>query len=461
MGSSAYVQMLGRSMQMDLFSEEEGWGSPRTAHDRFRRDGTTISMACGREHWFQALKGGDSILSLNEKFYRLDSSKVICVVAKGVSEGLTVKTAYRSLRCPADRLLLANGVWTDAKRIKLGDLVAVPKRLAFGGRILPGHEVDLLALWLAEGHNYGICNQTPEIIQVMADAAAHYRLIPKSTDGLNWQLTNGDRTGGPQAGSKNGMRQMLERHGVWGLRSKTKFIPDELFDLQEQQLARFLNLFIACDGCICRRSKDTWALEVGLANERMLCQIGTLLHKFGIRGQVRHKVHKAVSRRDGRPFESWRFISSDPDALEAFGSRIGATSKERAVQAAREAAMSSRGNCNSYLPISHDDFIKHLVYTSVSKSKRSGHNFKVARDLPEELRQALTSWRKQTPTRVSQLRYTKLKGFSDGFFSAIAEGDVAWEEVTAVEPSGPARSWNLSLAGNRNFIYGGFVTRGE
>jgi hypothetical protein len=185
-----------------------------------------------------------------------------------------------------------------------------------------------------------------------------------------------------------------------------------------------------------------------------------LLHKFGIRGQVRHKVHNAVSRRDGLPFESWRFIASDPDALEAFGSRIGAISKERAVQAAREAALASRGNCNSYIPISHDDFIRHLVYTPVHKNKRSGHNFKVARDLPEELRQGLTSWRKQTPSRISQRRYSKLKGFSDGFFSAIAEGDVSWEEVTAVERGAPARAWDLTLAGNRNFFYGGFVIKG-
>ncbi|WP_158608155.1 LAGLIDADG family homing endonuclease [Paraburkholderia sp. BL17N1] len=417
-------------------------------------------MAFGNERSFQQLGRGDSILTLNEASYVLGSSKVVGVFDRGVSESINVKTAYRSVCCSSERQVLANGVWTDTKGIKRGDLVAVPKRLTFGRRLLPEYEVDLLALWLAEGHNYRISNQTPEIVQVMVDAAAHYGLVPTANDGLNWQLTNGDRTGGPQAGSKNGMRRMLERHGVWGLRSKTKFIPDELFDLQEQQLARFLNLFVACDGCICRRSKDTWALEIGLANERMLSQIGMLLHKFGIRGQIRHKVHNAVGRRSGLPFESWRFIASDPDALEAFASRIGAISKERVVQAAREAALASRGNCNSYLPISHDDFIKHLVYTPVLKNKRSCHNFKVARDLPEELRQGLTSWRKQTPSRVSQRRYAQLKGFSDGFFSAIAEGEVAWEEVTAVEQNAPARGWDLTLAGNRNFIYGGIVTRG-
>jgi len=146
-------------------------------------------------------------------------------------------------------------------------------------------------------------------------------------------------------------------------------------------------------------------MEIALANEKMLRQLSHLFLKFGIRGNISHKVHKAKSSVTGESFESWRFIVSDSRSLRIFCEEIGAVSKEDLVAQALEAAKSSAGSCNSYLPISHDEFVGHLVYEPVSKGKYGGHNAVVARDLPEELRSSLNSWRKQTPSRISERRY--------------------------------------------------------
>ena len=419
---------------------------------------TMISMADGSERRIEDVRPGELVLTVNEDTYTLEPRKVQHVLDNGVKETVVVKTAGRALRCTPNHPLLTNNRWVNAGEIKPGDLVAVPKRLAFGNKRLPDHVVVLLALWLAEGSDYAITNSTPEIIAEMMTAAAKIDIEPQAKDGLNWRFFNGDRSGGPQAGSKNPLRLLIESFGLWGKDSKTKFIPDEVFDLPEDQLARFLNLFIACDGNISKRTKSTWSLEIGLANERMVHQLAKLLHKFGIRGQVRHKVHAATSRRTGQRFESWSFIASTPDAIRCFAHRIGALSKESHVAKALEAANVSRGNSNAYLPIAHDEFVKHLSYIPVKKGRHGGYNYTVARDLPEELRASLTTWRKQTPTRISVRRYEQLRSYSDGFYDPLWDADVAWEEVTAVETAEPAQTWDLTVEGNHNFIAEGIVT---
>lgn len=421
-------------------------------------DDTLISKADGSEVKVQDVAAGDWLLTLNEDTYKMEPRQVLHLIDNGVKETVVVQTSGRKLQVTPNHPILANNKWINAGDLKVGDLVAVPKRLAFGSETMPDHELVLLALWLAEGADYRICNQTPEIVRELFSAAAALGIVPRAKNGLDWYLGNGNRAGGPQAGSKNPLRQLLERHNIWGLNSKSKVIPDALFRLNEAQLSRFLNLFIACDGSISKRSGSTWSLEIGLANEMMVRQIGKLLHKFGIRGQIRHKVHKAVSSRTGLPFESWTFVASTPDVIMSFADRIGALSKNSAVSTARIASLLSRGNCNSYLPISHDAFAEHLVYDKVEHGKYGGYNASVARGLPDALRQGLTSWRKQNTDRVSTRRYAALRDYSNGHFDPIADGDLAWEEVIAVTSASAVQTWDLALPDNHNFVAEGIVT---
>jgi intein/homing endonuclease len=421
--------------------------------------GSMIEMADGTQKPIEQIAPGDMVLTANEDTYKVQPRCVVAVESNGVKETVVVKTAGRSLRSTPHHPILANNTWINAGDLKVGDLVAVPKRLAFGASTLPDHVVDILAIWLAEGNNYTISNTTPEILDAVRRAACAFGkdLTVTSKGGVDWIVSNGDKTGGPQAGSKNPMRIMLEGFGLWGKTSKTKFVPDAVFGLNEGQLARFLNLFFACDGCICKRAGKTWAIEVGLANERMTRQVASLLHKFGIRTQIKHKVHAECSSVTGVAFESWRLIASDSTSIIAFATKIGALSKEKAVSKALDAALRSAGSSNSYLPISHDDFVGHLSYTPKEAGKYGGYNCAVARDLPEELRQGLTSWRKQTPTRMSVRRYEALRGFSDGHFGPIVDGDIAWEEVKSVEKADSVQTWDLSIEGNHNFIANGIV----
>lgn len=416
-------------------------------------EGTAITLADGTRKCVEDIRPGDYLITLNEDTYALEAKPVMHLMDNGVKETLTITTrSGKRITVTPNHPMLANNVWTDAGNLKIGDLLATPKFGQFGNKPMADHEVDLLAIWLAEGRANQISNTTPEVLDALRASLDTFGCQLEHIKGPDWRWVQEPRV------RMSAASVFLKEQGVWGLDSKTKFIPKSVFALPRPQLARFLNLFIACDGSINRRSKDTWAMEIGLSNERMVRQLADLFLKFGIRGNISKKVHKATSRMTGENFVSWRFIVSNRDSLTAFCEHVGALSKETAVESALKSTRASAGSCNEYLPIRYEDFIQHLRYEPTQKGKFGGYNNLIARDLPEELRAGLNGWRKQDRSRVSVRRYAALRKFSDGFFDPIADGDVAWDEILTIEVSGPKPTYDLTMEGNHNFIAEGLVT---
>jgi intein/homing endonuclease len=415
---------------------------------------TRIAMSDGTWREISKIQPGDKVETVNEDTYAIESREVTGLLSNGVRETIEITSSGRKVRCTPNHPFLINNRWVEAQHIKVGDLIAVPKSLpVFADIHKPDNEIDMLAIWLAEGNGYIISNTTSEILETIDQAILPWGLHRKSQNGVDWMITDGLKNTGV---ARNKMVLLLKEWKVWGCNSKTKYIPEWVYQLPYRQLARFLNLFIACDGSINRRSNKTWAVEIGLANERMVRQLAELFLKFGIRGQISHKIHTARGK-DGKNFESWRFIASDSQAIIRFGEQIGALSKERQVDDALASARASAGSSNSYLPISHDEMIAdHLVYADQPSRWESRATSRVPLNAPTDLKGVLNSWRKQSPERISTRRYEQLRSWTDGFFDPLADGDICWEEVTQIKEAGKSETFDLSITGNANFFANGF-----
>jgi hypothetical protein len=111
----------------------------------------------------------------------------------------------------------------------------------------------------------------------------------------------------------------------------------------------------------------------------------------------------------------------------------------------------------AYLPISYDDFLKRLGCKQI-QSDDGAIRYSGIFELPEPLQRHLKRWRKQSRKRISEYRFKALRDFSDGYFDPIADGDIAWEEVTSVELAEPVQTWDLTVEGNHNFVAEGMIT---
>ena len=156
---------------------------------------------------------------------------------------------------------------------------------------MPDHEVVLLAALIADGN---LTERTPRFCSgagfrgppVVEQAASELGL--KVHDGGRGTATISAGRGGPP----NPLTAILRRHGLWGLRSGEKFVPEAVFALGDEQIARFLSVLYACDGHVYSSERDS---QIGYTtiSERLAHDVQHLLLRLGIVGAIR-TLHREV-----------------------------------------------------------------------------------------------------------------------------------------------------------------------
>src|SRR3954453_21824349 len=160
----------------------------------------------------------------------------------------------RELKATSNHPVLTSAGWEDLGNVSGGTRIAVPRRLPgpLDPTPLPDHEIVLLAALIADG---AITQRTPRfcfgegsgIIGDVEAAVAAYGVRMR----VSGPRDHGTAliSGGPGS-RRNPVTVMLQRHGLMGLRSAEKFVPDAVFGLGDDQLVRFLGVMYACDGHI-------------------------------------------------------------------------------------------------------------------------------------------------------------------------------------------------------------------
>ena len=101
-------------------------------------------------------------------------------------------------------------------------------------------------------------------------------------------------------------RQLLNSHGIGHESAHAKKIPLRIFQVPDQQLARFLAVFWMCDGYVDRSPGLT------LASEQMVRQVQHLMLRFGIQSTVCPR-HQGAHWRLRVPSPWWRrFLDAIP-----------------------------------------------------------------------------------------------------------------------------------------------------
>jgi hypothetical protein len=261
---------------------------------------------------------------------------------------------------PEHPFLMPDG-WRRADRLAVGETAAVPARVPFPEQPvrLPDEEVDFLAVVLAEGcyvpGQTGAVRFTtadPEVVARMRSAGERLGFGIRQASRYDWHVTGHARFTDPpdgtcacgcgqptslatrtrganvkgqprryadgHSGRRGAAASVLRRHGVPKALSREKVLPEAVFRLPPDQLARFLGVCWMCDGTV-----GEVGVSITLASERLVRQLQHLLLRFGIQSRVR--FHR--SSLNGEPFPSWnlrvysqceqRFL----DAIPLWGSK--------------------------------------------------------------------------------------------------------------------------------------------
>ena len=282
----------------------------------------------------------DRVLTLADR-RRIEAVPITAKVDVGLSPCLRITFASgRSVTTTPEHPYLMPDGWRRADTLKVGETAALPARVPLPEepvRLLD-EEVDVLAVLLAEGcyvpsqtGAVRFSSDEPEIIDRMRAAGRRLGFQVRHVGRYDYALTGhvtfdappdgrcacgcgaptltATRTRGgnvkgqpsryaPGHSSRRGaVATLLRRNGVPRALARHKVIPDSVFRLPADQLARFLSVFWMCDGCV--SSDGICAL---LASERMTRQLQHLLLRFGIQSSVRYSP---TSLR-GTSFPAWK-----------------------------------------------------------------------------------------------------------------------------------------------------------
>ncbi|MBK5219560.1 MAG: replicative DNA helicase [Thermoleophilia bacterium] len=360
-------------------------------------------------------------------------------------------------RKPVFRLTTRLGRWTEATSNhpvltstgwqELGDLtpgtrVAVPRWLPgpTTSRDLPDREVVLLAALIADG---SIGGTTPfycygpnsGVVATIEKSAGEYgvRLQPPRDEARGGSYLSA----GPGSTS-NPVTQMLRHHGLMGLRSAEKFVPDAVFGLGDEQLARFLGVMYACDGHV--YCSDRLA-QIGYTtiSERLARDMQHLLLRLGIVATIR-TLKRPVYDGTGKVAREVRITSQE--SLRRFCEVISVPGKEEAqarVLARLDEAPRST-NTDTLPPEIWDDVLLakgDRVWAAVSEltGRPRKHNWHVGK-------------RSRSRGLVAELA----EATSSATLEELSDSDIWWDEVVSVEYAGEEETYDLDVPGLRNFV---------
>jgi replicative DNA helicase len=395
-----------------------------TLHERFER---------GEEVWVASL-GPD---------LKMKPAKVAAIESNGRKKVYRLTTRLgRWTEATANHPVLTSTGWQELGEVNPGDRIAVPRRLPRPTRPteLPDREVVLLAALIADG---AVTQATPrfcfgaesKIVEEVERAATAY--------GVRMQVVGSQAHGnatlsrGPGA-RHNPVAEMLKGHGLMGLRSAEKFVPDAIFGLSDEQLARFLEVMYACDGHV--YCSDRLA-QIGYTtiSERLAHDVQHLLLRLGIVATIR-TLKRPVYEGTGKVAREVRITSQD--SLRRFCELIPVPGKEeKQTEVLERLDASARSTNTDTLPkgIWEDILLAKGEQSWADVSELTGrprnHNWHVggrapSRELVGELTTAVAS-----PA-----------------LEELCDSDIWWDEVESVEYVGEEETYDLDVPGLRNFV---------
>jgi len=430
----------------------------------------------------------DRVLTLRDR-QQIEVVPITAKVDVGVAPCLRLTFASgRSVTTTPEHPFLMPDGWRRADRLEIGETAALPARLPFPEEPVrvPDEEVDVLAVMLAEGCyvlGTGAVRFTSgetEIIHRMRVAGRRLGFQVRQRNRYDYALTghvtfasppdgtcccgcgaptltatrtrNGNVKGEPSryapghSSRRGAVATLLRRHGVPRALAKHKVIPDSVYRLPSDQLARFLGVFWMCDGTV-----SNTGVETTLASERMVRQLQHLLLRFGIQSRVR--FHRTAI--GDRPFAAWN-LRVYSHCEQTFLDEIPLWGLKRAKLAAMCSARTRPVQSNCGAPSASAKLRAELAALT------KGPNGRVDTTRFRQVEEVLgVSWRFQFShlfnLSTGRINRPAFRAFCQVYGTAerygwLLDSDIFWDRIVSIEDVGERHVYDLTVEPTACFV---------
>ncbi len=393
---------------------------------------------------YEAAKRGEDVwvASLGSDL-KMRPAKALAIARNGRKRVYRLTTRLgRQLEATSNHPVLTSSGWQELGTVNSGDRVAVPRRLPGPSQPLelPDREVVLLGALIADGAIGGrtpcFCFGEGSPVLPEVEKAAHSYGVRLKLGGARSHGTaviSAGRGHGP-----NPVTQMLRHHGLMGLRSAEKFVPDEIFSLSDEQIARFLGVMYACDGHV--YCSDRLA-QIGYTtiSERLARDVQHLLLRLGIVATIR-TLKRPVYEGTGKVAREIRITSQE--SLRRFCELIHVPGKEAKQDEVLERLGSAPRSTNT-------DTLPRNIWDEILFAK-GGRSWADVSELTGRPRTHNWHVGKRSPSRGLVAELTTV--IASPALEELCDSDIWWDEVESVQYVGEEETYDLDVPGLRNFV---------
>ncbi|MGV0837050.1 replicative DNA helicase [Mycolicibacterium thermoresistibile] len=415
-----------------------------TANTRILRADTGAEVTFGE---LMATGERPLVWSLDQR-KRMAARPMTNVFYSGHKEVFKVRLASgREIEATANHPFMAFDGWTPLGELKVGDRVAVPRRVPepVHTERLPDDEVILLAHMIGDGS----CVKRQPIryasvdewnLHAVSTAAQHFGVTAVRDEYPAARVTT-LRLPAPYRlthGKRNPIAAWLDKLGLFGKRSYEKFVPAEVFSLPNDQIALFLRHLWATDGSVRWDEKaGQGRVYYASTSRRLVDDVMQLLLRLGIASRIK-RAKKAGYR------DSWHLVIYGAENQLRFLRHVGVNGlKDGAAQAVIANLECVARNTNL-------DTVPKDVWTRVREAladKRITHR-EFAAAMGTQFCGS-TLWR-HAPSRARLHRAAAL--LDDRELHDYATNDVFWDEIVEIASIGEHDVYDGTVDGTHNFV---------
>jgi replicative DNA helicase len=402
-------------------------------------------------------ESGFNVLALNCETWKLESRPVTRAFATGRKPVYRMKTRLgRTLRATANHRFRTIEAWLRLDELRPGMRLALPRELPGPEQAtMTGAELALLGHLIGDGctlprHTIQYTTRDHELAEIVAGLATEVfgvAVSPRIFHEHSWYqvyLVASERL---THNKRNPIAAWLDELGVFGLRSHEKRVPDKVFAQPAAGIARFLRHLWSTDGSINLSQGKSHYVNVYYASssEQLVREVQSLLLRIGIMSTISRNPQPNKGRDQYHVS-----VSGRADVLR-FLSVVGSLGETKSAHHAR-----ILNHFEGRVANTNRDVVPSEVWQLYARSARIA-----ARLTDRQMQAALgnaycgTGLYRQNLSRDRAARLARV--VQSAPILALADSDVYWDEIIAIEPDGEADVFDLTVEGLHNFVADGVV----
>jgi replicative DNA helicase len=401
-------------------------------------------------------KSGFNVLALNTQTWKLERQPVSRAFATGRKPVFRLTTRLgRSLRATASHKFLTIAGWRRLDELAPGTRIALP-------RTLPGpetatmrdEELALLGHLIGDGctlpkHAMQYTTKDLDLAEIVAALAVQVcgdAVRPRIEAQRTWYQVYLPSTAHLTHRVHGPIVQWLDELGVFGLRSYEKRVPERVFHQPAAQIAIFLRHLWATDGCI-HLSHTTHYPGIYYASSsiELAKDVQLLLLRLGINATL------ATHPQNGKGRHQHHVVVSGKPDMERFLAVVGAVGSKKQQQRKAVQDYPSQHGVNTGKDVIPREAWNRLILPALRV--RGMERGQLMAAIGYKATGALPNW--QNLSRERALRFASAMQCEE--LLALAESDVYWDEILAVEPDGEAEVFDLTVDLHHNFTANGAI----